>query len=105
MDTQTVCINEGFNFIPMVMEAVGGGWGTSANKVFLELANTKSLLTGESINTTLTQIHPNLQPILHKENARALLRRCALSSPDASQVLASASLFQSAAVEQAAPYG
>ena len=105
LDTQTICINEGFNFIPMVMEAVGGGWGPSANKVFLELAKTKSLLTGDSINTTLTQIHQNLQLVLHKENARALLRRCALTTPDAAQVLTSAALFQSAAAEQAAPYG
>ena len=79
--------------------------GASANKVFLELAKTKSLLTGDSMNTTLTQIHQNLQLILHKENARSLLRRCALTSPDATQVLASAALFQSAAAEQATPYG
>ena len=103
MDTQRQCIDEGFNFIPMVLEAVGGGWGPSASKVFLEIAKTKSQLTGESKNKVLTQIHQNLGTILHRENARAVLRRCTITSADAAQVLASAAILQSAAAEQAAP--
>ncbi len=42
MAIQTQCVNEGFNFIPMVLEAVGNAWGTWASKVFLEILKTKS---------------------------------------------------------------
>ena len=84
----------------MVAEAVGGGWGPSAAKVFIELAKTKSLITGESKNKILSHFHRTTGTIIHKENARAILRRCSVT-PEALQILWTAVLLQSVAAEDA----
>ena len=59
----------------MVAEADGGGWGGEAYKVFEEFAKLKSALTGELENTCALQIQQSLNLVLHRENARAILRR------------------------------
>ena len=99
LDTRSACISDGFSFTPMVAEAVGGGWGPSAKKVFLELAKTKSLISGESKNKILSQFYQTTGTIIHRENARAILRRCTAVFPEARQILATAALLQSAAAE------
>jgi hypothetical protein len=38
LDTQAACQAEGVTFIPMVVEASGGGWGAEVCKVWAELA-------------------------------------------------------------------
>ena len=81
LDTRNACTSDGFSFTPMVAEAVGGGWGPSAVKVFFELAKTKSLMTGEPKNKILSHFYQSLGLIIHKENARAILRRCSVTSP------------------------
>ena len=73
--TEANCQGEGFSFIPMVCEADGGGWGPAANAVWSELAKHKSVLTGEQSSTTATRMLQSLSLILHKENARSILRR------------------------------
>ena len=75
LDTDTTCQEEGINFIPLMCEADGGAWGPAANTVWSELAKRKSVLTGEQISTTVTRLLQSLGLILHKENARAILRR------------------------------
>ena len=75
LDTERLCQEEGFAFIPIVAEACGGCWGTSALKVFHEPAKTKSLLTGESTDLLQTQLLQNLGTTLHRENARAVVKR------------------------------
>ena len=76
-DTRRTCINEGMGFIPLVAEAVGGSWGDSAIKVFVSLAKHKSNATGEAKNTILRQLLQHMGILLHRANARAVLRRCA----------------------------
>ena len=73
--TETTCQEEGFNFIPLICEADGGGWGPAANAVWSELAKYKSVMTGEQSSTTASRLLQSLGLILHKENARAILRR------------------------------
>ena len=73
--TETTCQEEGLSFIPLVCEADGGGWGPAAHAVWSELAKYKSVLTGEPNSTTATRLLQSLGLILHKENARAILRR------------------------------
>ena len=75
LDTETTCQEEGFNFIPLVCEADGGGWGPAANAVWSELAKRKSVMTGEHSSITATHLRQSLSLILHKENARAIQRR------------------------------
>ena len=61
--------------IPIICEADGGGWGPAAHKVWGELAKHKSILTGKQSSTVATHILQSLGLILHRENARAILRR------------------------------
>ncbi len=76
-DTKSQCQSQGFSFIPMVMEAVGGGWGKMARCVWSELAKTSALATGEleTEKTCAIMLRQRLSMTLHRENARACLRR------------------------------
>ena len=74
-DTEETCRAEGITFIPIICEADGGGWGPAANKVWSELAKTKAMLTGEQSSTIANLLLQRLGLILHRENARAILRR------------------------------
>lgn len=74
-NTELDCQAQGINFAPLVVEAVGGGWGACATKMFYELAKVKASTSGELKNTTLRQLHQSLGIILHRENARAVHRR------------------------------
>ena len=75
MQTEALCQEEGILFIPLICEATGGGWGPAANAVWNELAKYKSTLTGESVPITVNRMLQSLGMRLHKENARAILRR------------------------------
>ena len=93
-NTETDCEAEGITFIPMVMEADGGSWGSAASKVFAEIAKTNATRTGDSRTTTLSQLYTNLGVTLHRENARAILRRT-VRSGNFTQMLAAAAELQS----------
>ena len=75
--TSAQCQQSGLSFIPMIVEASGGGWGKQARSVWSELAKTHSLAMGEltSDSESATQTLQRLSIILHRENARAILRR------------------------------
>ena len=75
--TSTQCQQSGLLFIPMIMEASGGGWGKTARGVWSELAKTSALATGEltTENSCGFQLQQRLAMCLHRENARACLRR------------------------------
>ena len=75
MDTENLCHAEGITFIPLIAEADGGGWVPAAHKVFNELAKLKSSISGESEDTCATFLLRSLNIVLHRENARAILRR------------------------------
>ena len=78
-DTQAQCQAQGITFIPMIMEAVGGGWGRVARGVWSELAKTSALATGEleTERSCAIMLRQRLSMTLHRENARACLRRTA----------------------------
>ena len=77
LDTKTQCQGQGITFVPMVMEAVGGGWGKTARGIWSELAKTSALAYGElqSEDASAVQLRQRLSMTLHRENARACLRR------------------------------
>ena len=75
LDTKRACQEEGVTFIPMIIEADGGGWGPSAISVLSEIAKQKAILTGELSSTVANRLFQSLGVILHRENARATLRR------------------------------
>ena len=47
LDTRDQCTAQGITFIPMVMDAVGGGWGRVARGGWSELAKSSALAMGE----------------------------------------------------------
>ena len=63
------------HFHSFICEADGGGWGPAAHKVWSELAKTKAVLTGEQNSSVANRLLQSLGLILHRENARAVLRR------------------------------
>ena len=75
LNTAIACQEDGITFIPMICEADGGGWGPAAHKVWSELAKHKALASGEQDSTIVSRLLQSLGLILHKENARAILRR------------------------------
>jgi len=79
----------------MVVEAVGGAWGPASVKVFNELAKSKSILTGESVEFLHNQLLQSLGVILHRENARAVVKRRGAHTSVSSTVLAAATTLQS----------
>ena len=94
LNTEASCSAEGFGFTPVVCEAVGGGWGPAANKIFCELAKEKSILTGEPADRFETQLHQGLSVTLHRGNARAILKRLRGPAPGAHNTLNAASELQ-----------
>ena len=76
-DTKSLCEEGGLSFIPMVVEAVGGSWGKSARCVWSSLAKSSALATGEleTEDTCAVMLQQRLSMVLHRENARACLRR------------------------------
>ena len=76
-DTKAQCQSQGITFIPMVMEAVGGGWGKVARGIWSELAKSSALASGELQTecTCAVMLRQRLSMTLHRENARSCLRR------------------------------
>ena len=75
LDTAAHCASEGIAFVPMVVEAHSGAWGPAAAKVWLKLGKATSLVSGESTAVEALRARQNLGLTLHRETARAILRR------------------------------
>ena len=59
----------------MVLEAHSGAWGPAATKVWLRLGKAISLVSGESAAVEALRARQNLGLTLHRETARAIIRR------------------------------
>ena len=101
LDTARLCSEEGLAFAPVVVEAGGGAWGPTAQKIYSELAQTKSLITGESKSVILNQLFQNLGVTLHRENARSILKRMRRFTHNIKDVLVAATALQTTAAEAA----
>ena len=75
LNTEQKCHENGITFIPLIMEAHGGGWGTAATAVWSQVAKYKSTISGDTVSTSAMLISQSMGLILHRENARAILRR------------------------------
>ena len=75
LDTRRACEDDGMSFLPLIIEAVGGGWGSIARRVWSQLAKSMALATGEKTSTAAVRFLQSFSIVLHKENARAILRR------------------------------
>ena len=99
LSTERLCMEDGFAFAPIVAEACGGSWGPSATKILIELAKTKSLFSGESQDVVQTQLFQSLGVILHRENARAVVKRIFPSDSFSQDLLHAASTLQAPEAE------
>ena len=75
LDTLQACATEGLQFIPLVVEACGGGWGPTAFKTWRSLSAAIAARTSESSSVELQRLLQALGIALHRENARAIMRR------------------------------
>ena len=75
LDTDKECSDAGVTFLPIVVGAHGGGWGAVARRAFALLAQRVADTTGEDAAIVADQHAQPLNVLLHKENARAVLRR------------------------------
>jgi hypothetical protein len=73
--TLQACATEGLQFIPLVVEACGGGWGPTALKTWRFLSAAIAARTSESSSVELQRLLQALGIALHRENARAIMRR------------------------------
>ena len=72
---------QGFQFVPMVIEAHGGGWGKGALQVLDAIAKSVEAAYPNEAEPATLRIAQRLSISLQKENARAILRRLADASP------------------------
>ena len=85
----------------MVVETHSGSWGPAAQKIFSDLAQAKSMITGELKSDVLTQLYQNLGVTLHRENARVVVKRMRRFSHNLQHITALATTLQSVASEAA----
>lgn len=74
-NTWDTCRGEGLQFLPLVAEACGGGWGPTAMKTLKELASAVAVRSNEPAAVEHQRLMQTLSITLQKENARAVLRR------------------------------
>lgn len=75
LDTARRCSDAGVAFVPMVAEAHGGSWGREARRAFAVLAKRAADAAGEEPALVAAEHAQRLSLLLHKETARAVLRR------------------------------
>ena len=75
LGTEDLCSQEGFSFIPLVVEAHGGSWGLEARKAFSNIALRATATSGESSAVAVDKLTQRLCCLLQRENARAVLKR------------------------------
>ena len=75
LNTEEQCQEEGITFIPMIVDGAGGGWGDDAERVWATLARTIANNTNGEASQTSADLYQSLSLILHREGARAVLRR------------------------------
>ena len=75
LDTASLCDAAGFTFEPMIFEAHSGAWSTAARAVFDWMAHQAAVTLRESAHVSCLRLAQRISVTLHRENARAVLRR------------------------------
>ena len=74
-NTDAECEAQGFSFTPMIIESHAGSWSPTARQVWARLAKLQSATWNEDGDASSVRIAQRLSFALHRENARAVLRR------------------------------
>ena len=75
LPTAELCSQNGIDFVPMVVEAHGGGWGPAARRVLDMVAKHGSAITSDEPEEISLTIAQRLSCSLQRESARAVMRR------------------------------
>ena len=81
--TNALCRRQGLSFVPMVMEAHSGGWSKTARRVLDTIARHTATTHRRSPEEASLDFAQRLSCSLHRENARAVLRRLAVRDGEA----------------------
>ena len=81
-DTKERCIQNGLVFTPVVFEAHGGGFGKAARRVLDCIANQQMLAGAWSAEGVSLKIAQRISCTLHRETARAILKRLSAGRED-----------------------
>ena len=73
--TEALCTSQGLRFVPMVVEAHSGGWSKAAREVLDTIAKSVATQWKEDNEVASLAIAQRLSVTLHRENARAIVRR------------------------------
>ena len=75
LNTEEECSRQGLAFLPVVIEAHGGGVGPVARRVVGNLAKARAAKEGEEVEASAADPLRRISISLQRENARAVLRR------------------------------
>ena len=78
-ETAASCEAAGFKFVPLVVEAHGVGWGPTIRFTVDWISRVQSACQHNEVASVSLRIAQRISCTLHKENARAVLRRAAVS--------------------------
>ena len=82
-DTEAECERQGFRFNPLIVDSHSGAWSPFARIGWDWLAKSQSSAWNEAGEITSIRIAQRLSFALHRENARAILRRAPpIDEPD-----------------------
>ena len=95
LNTEAQCREAGLTFVPMVAEGVGGGWGSDGQAVWKACARAIATTTGEQQGVVAEQIYQSLSILIHREGARAVLRRLQGVAPSRHSAIDSARIAAS----------
>ena len=77
--TEQQCNAAGFGFHPFVFEAHAGGWSPLGRKICSHIAKNAAVIENTTVEAASLRIAQRLSAALHRENARAILKRQALA--------------------------
>ena len=81
--TEGLCTQQGLNFIPMVIESHAGGWGSAARQTLAFIARSVAAAREEKQEVVSLRIAQRMSIALHRETARAILKRCSVEVSEA----------------------
>ena len=82
LSTESLCSRQGFHFTPMVLDAHGGGMGKDFRIVTDAIGKQAAAVSGHRCDFHSFLIAQRISVTLHRENARAILRRRVESTED-----------------------
>ena len=75
MDTAALCKQQGLSFVPFIIEGHGGGWSAKARRLVDKIGRALSARDPARSENSPLGLAQRLSCLVHREGARALLRR------------------------------